>query len=269
MMSTEPAASNSTPPLRPWPGPGLTGSPGASGTTLLASLLNSSSNPSQAGPVSRTGLAAASTSGSSGASEPDFKQLLTTLVIGMAMSSMSGAAGADSAAGSSGINPMGAVMLTLIEKLLESTVQKDAAASAPAGEAAPPTGEPKSAPSGMPIKGGILTQAAHPGHMALDFGVPVGTEIHATLDGKVALAGWDNTGYGNLVVIENGPYRVLFAHQSRIQVKVGDTVKAGQVIGLSGNTGNSTGPHLHYEVRKNGQQIDPASFTLHKPVPQI
>ena len=82
------------------------------------------------------------------------------------------------------------------------------------------------------------------------------------LDGRVVYAGWNDQGYGNLVIIENGPYRVYFAHLSKIPVKVGEKVTAGTIIGYSGNTGNSTGPHLHYEVRKNGYAIDPTSFTL-------
>jgi murein DD-endopeptidase MepM/ murein hydrolase activator NlpD len=82
------------------------------------------------------------------------------------------------------------------------------------------------------------------------------------MDGKVVYAGWNDDGYGNLVIVENGPYRTYFAHLSKIPVDLGQQVRAGSVIGLSGNTGNSTGPHLHYEVRKNGQHINPASFTL-------
>jgi murein DD-endopeptidase MepM/ murein hydrolase activator NlpD len=65
-----------------------------------------------------------------------------------------------------------------------------------------------------------------------------------------------------LVIVENGAYRTYYAHLSSIPVSVGDTVKAGTTIGLSGNTGNSTGPHLHYEIRKNLVAIDPTALTL-------
>lgn len=113
-----------------------------------------------------------------------------------------------------------------------------------------------SAPHGKPLNG-VITQGSHTGHTALDFGVPVGTNVHSTMSGKVVYAGWNNEGYGNLVIVENGNYRTYYAHLSKIPVEVGQAVKADEVIGFSGNTGNSTGPHLHYEVRKNGVTIDP------------
>lgn len=116
-------------------------------------------------------------------------------------------------------------------------------------------------PSGRPVEG-ILTQNFHPGHNGLDFGVVVGTPIKSTMDGKVTYAGWNDQGYGNLVIVENGPYRTYFGHLSSIPVAVGDSVSAGTTIGLSGNTGHSTGPHLHYEIRKNNIPIDPTSVTL-------
>ena len=69
-------------------------------------------------------------------------------------------------------------------------------------------------------------------------------------------------GTANLVIVENGRYRTYYAHLSSIPVSVGDQVSAGGVIGLSGNTGNSTGPHLHYEIRKDMVPLDPTSATL-------
>jgi murein DD-endopeptidase MepM/ murein hydrolase activator NlpD len=113
-----------------------------------------------------------------------------------------------------------------------------------------------SEPHGKPLNG-TITQRSHSGHTALDFGVPIGTNVQTTIGGKVIHAGWNNEGYGNLVIVENGPFRTYFAHLSKIPVKVGQVVQEGEVIGLSGNTGNSTGPHLHYEIRKNGVNIDP------------
>jgi hypothetical protein len=115
-----------------------------------------------------------------------------------------------------------------------------------------------STPQGTPVNG-ILTQTSHEGHVALDFGVPIGTNVKSTLKGTVTYAGWNNEGYGNLVIVENGAYKTYYAHLSSIPVKVGQTVGDGEVIGLSGNTGNSTGPHLHYEIRKNGVAINPLS----------
>ena len=118
-----------------------------------------------------------------------------------------------------------------------------------------------SSPSGKPVEG-ILTQEYHEGHDGLDFGIPVGTPINATMSGNVIYAGWNNEGYGNLVIVENGAYKTYYAHLSEIPVSVGDIVDRGEIVGLSGNTGNSTGPHLHYEVRYLNNPIDPTEFTL-------
>jgi hypothetical protein len=116
-----------------------------------------------------------------------------------------------------------------------------------------------SSPEGLPVKG-MLTQIFHPGHIGIDTGTPVGTPVHTTMDGKVIYAGWNNEGYGNLVIVENGKYKTYYAHLSSIPVTMGDVVKKGEVIGQSGTTGNSTGPHLHYETRVNNQAVDPAEF---------
>jgi len=183
----------------------------------------------------------------------DFRQLLTLILLSNMMSQ--GASSTQSNDFGMG-NMMAPLMLSLFEKLLANEVETVELPKAPAT-----TSEPVNSPRGLPVKG-RLTQGSHPGHVALDFGVPVGTPVKATLDGRVVYAGWNDQGYGNLVIIENGPYRVYFAHLSKIPVKVGEKVTAGTIIGYSGNTGNSTGPHLHYEVRKNGYAIDPTSFTL-------
>jgi hypothetical protein len=187
------------------------------------------------------------------ASVAEFKQLLTMMVIGMSMPG--------GGSGSVGVgNMMAPLMLSLLEQVLSNQVEMDAGESlAVAGLSAEDTADPVDKPSGRPLVG-RLTQAAHSGHTALDIGVPVGTPVKATMDGEVLFAGWNNQGYGNLVIVENGPYRTYFAHLSKIPVHVGQRVRAREVVGLSGNTGNSTGPHLHYEVRLNNQQLDPARF---------
>jgi murein DD-endopeptidase MepM/ murein hydrolase activator NlpD len=113
-----------------------------------------------------------------------------------------------------------------------------------------------SKPQGIPVNG-VLTQSSHEGHVALDFGVPIGTSVKSTMNGKVTYAGWNNEGYGNLVIVENGAYKTYYAHLSSIPVRKGQTINEGEVIGLSGNTGNSTGPHLHYEIRKDGVAVNP------------
>ena len=102
-----------------------------------------------------------------------------------------------------------------------------------------------------PIVGGIKTQGLH-GYNAVDIGTPVGTTLYAAAAGQVIIArasGW-NGGYGKYIAIShyNGT-QTVYGHLSEVLVSEGETVSQGQVIGLTGNTGNSTGPHLHFEVR--------------------
>jgi len=99
-------------------------------------------------------------------------------------------------------------------------------------------------------------------HGGVDMPCPVGTPIQAMMGGVVTFAGWSEAGYGNLVVVQNGAYQTYYAHASEFAVSTGDVVEAGQIVALSGNTGFSTGPHLHYEVRVNGQQVDPLTTPL-------
>ena len=97
-------------------------------------------------------------------------------------------------------------------------------------------------------------------HAGLDFAARTGTPIYATGDGKVKLAGRDG-GYGNAVVINHGyGYETLYAHMSKIKVRRNQKVKRGDIIGYVGSTGLSTGPHLHYEIHKDGKPIDPISY---------
>lgn len=152
------------------------------------------------------------------------------------------------------------LMIILLERLVEGQMEQGDVVNESQGKVLT-SQTPKSEPSGRPV-GGVLTQNFHPGHNGLDFGIVVGTPVEATMDGKVSYAGWNNQGYGNLVIVENGDYKTYYAHLSSIPVSVGDSVAAGTTIGLSGNTGNSTGPHLHYEIRKNNVPINPTSVTL-------
>ncbi len=97
-------------------------------------------------------------------------------------------------------------------------------------------------------------------HEGMDFTAPIGTEIYATGNGTVRLAGW-RQGYGNTVEINHGfGYKTLYGHMYKIHVKVGQKVNRGDVIGLVGNTGKSTGPHLHYEVHLRGKVMNPQQF---------
>lgn len=100
-------------------------------------------------------------------------------------------------------------------------------------------------------------------HRAIDYAAPLGTPIRAVGDGTVTFAGWNSHGYGNLTSIRhNATYSTNYAHQSKIIVKVGQKVKQGEVIGYVGSTGNSTGPHLHFEMVKNGVKINPLEEVL-------
>jgi murein DD-endopeptidase MepM/ murein hydrolase activator NlpD len=99
-------------------------------------------------------------------------------------------------------------------------------------------------------------------HWGMDFSAPVGTEIYATGDGVVREAHRNNIrGYGRHIVIDHGfGYETLYAHCSKVNVRVGQKVKRGEVIGLVGNSGTSSSPHLHYEVMKDGEKIDPINY---------
>lgn len=106
-------------------------------------------------------------------------------------------------------------------------------------------------------------------HEGMDFTAPVGTEIYATGIGVVSKVENDGRGYGNNVIINHGyGYETLYGHMSRFSVRPGQKVKRGDLIGYVGNTGTSTGPHLHYEVRKNGNPVNPVNFYYNDLTPE-
>ena len=97
-------------------------------------------------------------------------------------------------------------------------------------------------------------------HAGIDFRAPVGSPVRASGAGTVLKAGW-NGGYGRMVEIDHGNgLTTRYAHMSRLKVAEGDTVAAGAVVGLAGSSGRSTGPHLHYEVRRNGKATNPVRY---------
>ena len=97
-------------------------------------------------------------------------------------------------------------------------------------------------------------------HEGIDIGVSSGTPVHAAAAGTVIHAGWLG-GYGNLVVIDHGNgLSTAYAHNSSFVVGTGASVGKGFVIALSGNTGSSSGPHVHFEVRVNGAAVDPLGY---------
>jgi murein DD-endopeptidase MepM/ murein hydrolase activator NlpD len=98
-------------------------------------------------------------------------------------------------------------------------------------------------------------------HTGLDFGAPMGTPVYATADGVVVNANHGANGYGLAVDIEHGfGYETKYAHLSKINVHVGQKVSRGDLIAYSGNSGLSKGPHLHYEIKKDGAKIDPIDY---------
>ncbi|SHI90682.1 M23 family metallopeptidase [Propionispora hippei] len=99
-------------------------------------------------------------------------------------------------------------------------------------------------------------------HQGLDIAVGTGTPVVATADGKVVQSGWAG-GYGNLVKIDHGNgLETLYGHNDKVAVTVGQEVKKGQIISYAGSTGNSTGPHVHYEIRKSGTAVDPVAYLV-------
>ncbi len=127
-----------------------------------------------------------------------------------------------------------------------------------------------SAPQGFPVSGRI-TATFHDWqyflkmgriHEGIDIAVNVGTPVIATMSGKVVQAG--NYGaWGNMVMLQNGPWEIIVAHLSQVDVKLAQELSARSVLGRSGNTGFSTGPHVHYEVRYNGMPIDPQNISAY------
>jgi murein DD-endopeptidase MepM/ murein hydrolase activator NlpD len=126
-----------------------------------------------------------------------------------------------------------------------------------------------STPDGWPVKGNVSSPfgtRVHPitgkstFHSGLDISTPVGTMVKATADGIVSFSNWHNDS-GYIVVLEHGHgFRTIYAHNKLNYVKVGQRVKRGDIISLSGSTGSSTGPHVHYEVWKNGTHVNPYTF---------
>ena len=106
-------------------------------------------------------------------------------------------------------------------------------------------------------------------HKGLDFTAPQGTPIYATGNGVVRLAGYVDGGFGNHVIINHGyGYETLYGHMVRIKVRTGQRVKRGELIGWVGSTGKSTGPHCHYEVHVNGNEVDPVYFFYNDLTPE-
>ena len=110
-----------------------------------------------------------------------------------------------------------------------------------------------------PLPNGNWVRGFYAGHSGIDIAANVGTPIYAANGGPILYAGWNNWGYGNTVVIGHGAFSTLYGHMSSIAVRCGQSVDAGQVIGYVGSTGNSSGPHLHFELRYLNQPRNPSA----------
>jgi murein DD-endopeptidase MepM/ murein hydrolase activator NlpD len=110
---------------------------------------------------------------------------------------------------------------------------------------------------------GWMSQGYRGDHRAIDVAAPTGTFVTASDRGVVIRAGWNEQGYGTFVVIDhNIDYITLYAHLSEVFVQEGDIVAQGEIIGTIGSTGNSTGPHLHFEIRDFGRRTNPLDLLL-------
>jgi murein DD-endopeptidase MepM/ murein hydrolase activator NlpD len=124
-------------------------------------------------------------------------------------------------------------------------------------------------PMGWPVRGWISSgfgprsspfSGSESFHAGIDIANDFGSPVRATADGVVAFSGWEG-GYGKLVVLDHGNgLRTLYGHNSALKVSVGQRIRRGTVISLMGSTGESTGPHCHYEVRLHGTPVNPVHY---------
>ena len=115
-------------------------------------------------------------------------------------------------------------------------------------------------PFAWPVVGQI-TQGYSEKHPALDLGAPYGSPVYAAQAGTVTHSGWARTGYGYTVILEHGQgVQSLYSHMKGTWVTVGQKVERGQLIGEVGSTGHSSGPHVHFEIRVNGERVDPSGY---------
>jgi LysM repeat protein len=112
-----------------------------------------------------------------------------------------------------------------------------------------------------PTRGYRITQYFHPWHPGIDLALPTGSPVFAADGGTVVYAGWNPVGYGNLIVLDHGNgWRTYYAHLSAVNVECGEWVPRGTTMGAIGSTGNSTGPHLHFEMLRYGVAVNPAGY---------
>ncbi|MEB3290069.1 MAG: M23 family metallopeptidase [Leptolyngbya sp.] len=154
---------------------------------------------------------------------------------------------------------LSAVLTMDVRPALEATLEAEADQRAAFPDGKPVAGEAKVS-SEFGVRSNPFGGSSYEVHEGIDFAGPVGQPILATADGVVVKADYER-GYGNHVKIDHGhQYETLYAHLSQMTVKIGDRVRRGDVIGHLGNTGRSSGPHLHYGIYRNGQAVNPRYF---------
>jgi len=161
-------------------------------------------------------------------------------------------------------------LLANTEKMIEQLILQIESESEN-GDRSNPTSYSASIPNIRPLIGAITSAFGfrlHPiyndirFHSGIDFSAAEGTRVHSTGDGVVAFSGYDR-GYGQKITINHGyGFKTIYAHLSKSLVRQGERVSRGEIIALSGNTGDSTGPHLHYEVKKNNVTVNPTAYFL-------
>ena len=139
-----------------------------------------------------------------------------------------------------------------------------------------PTSLSTSIPNIRPVSGAVTSSfgmRVHPifnvvqFHSGIDFSAAMGTVVQSTGDGIVAFSGYDK-GYGQIITINHGyGYKTIYAHLSKSLVRQGQQIKRGDIIALTGNTGVSTGPHLHYEVLKDNVKVNPTAYFFYETAP--
>jgi murein DD-endopeptidase MepM/ murein hydrolase activator NlpD len=121
----------------------------------------------------------------------------------------------------------------------------------------PPDAADCARPRGLPV-GGYISQGFHAGHPGIDIAGRQGDAVRSTMCGQVTYAGWSAIGYGFVIDVSNGPYITRYAHMlSNLNVAQGEWVTLNDLLGMRGSTGNSTGPHVHYETWYAGARVDP------------
>jgi len=146
-----------------------------------------------------------------------------------------------------------------IRSLQQDVIPREATATDIQPAEAPNTTE--NIPTTIPVKGDFaISQRYSAAHPAVDFAAPRGAEVVASADGEVASV-YQDAFFGNVVLVDHlNKYLTMYAHLAATFVQEGDAVNRGQTIGLVGNTGNSTAPHLHFQILVHGEEVDPLTL---------